>query len=524
MELLQFLYIVPLNLAYKVTGKIPVKVRHGIIGGSFFVMIAFFLVCYSSPYTGVKLDYGQQGWVNMIPLGIIILMSINRPLKALKWNPILNVPWTFCGGVLVIVCLVFHIGPGFLPFSICMLVLFPCLYLVWNNRRDYEVLFSLVAQAMIANLLLFFLACMIFCPINAETMVSGRYLGPTDNANNLGMITSSSVACCLYLIFRSKKPVPLYMVACAIAVSLLMLSASRTALISICLQMVIFLIFYICYYMKESDKLKAMIKLCLLFVLILSLIPINKVLLSRDLYVNAVHATVRQEQGAQVQKKKEIKDTDKETKEKKKKQNSERKEKKKKQEEAPSQPSQPTLPQEESVLHRFQMEGYDFNQISSGRLNIWKSYAEKLSWKGHTEDQFVLGDEKNRIWAHNVFIEFSYRFGIGIGLLYLFLAVYNGVYVLRCIVSKRFYYEHAHCVFSAFMIVTFCVTSMLEMAAFPLERDFILLYFIGITPLFRKPKQRRHGYSGKRKMLKNISIFQMIKRLRGKRDYEKCDV
>lgn len=524
MELLQFLYIVPLNLAYKITGKIPGKVRHVIIGISFFAMIAFFFVCYSSPYTGVKLDYGQKGWMNMIPLGIIILMSINRPLKALKWNPVLNVPWTLCGVILFVVCLVFHMGPGFLPFSICMLVLFPCLYLVWNNRRDYDVLFSLAAQAMVANLLLFFLACMIFCPINAETMASGRYLGPTDNANNLGMITSSSVACCLYLIFRSKKPAALYMVACAIAVSLLMLSASRTALISICLQMVIFLIFYICYYMKESDKLKAMIKLCLLFVLILSLVPINRVILSRDLYVDSAYATAHQEQDAQIQKKKDRKDTDKATKEKNKKQKAAGKGKKKKQEEAPSQQSQPTLPQEESVLHRFQMEGYDFNQISSGRLNIWESYAQQLSWKGHTEDKLVLGDEKNRIWAHNVFIEFSYRFGIGVGLLYLFLAVYNGVYVLRCVFSKKFYYEHAHCVFSAFTIVTFCVTSMLEMAAFPLERDFILLYFVGITPLFRKPKKRRHDHAGKSKMLKKITIFQLIKGFKGKRSHDKLNV
>lgn len=524
MELLQFLYITPLNLVYKVTGKIPAKVRHGIIGISFFVMIAFFLLCYSSPYTGVKPNYGQEGWMNMIPLGIVILMSINRPLKTLKWNPVLNIPWTLCSVILFIVCLFFNMGPGFLPFSICMLILFPCLYLVWNNRRDYDVLFSLAAQAMVVGLLLFFLACVIFCPMNAETMVSGRYLGPTDNANNLGMITSSSVACCLYLIFRSKKPVALYMVACAIAVNLLILSASRTALISICLQMVIFLIFFICYYMKESDKLKAMIKLCLLFVLILSLIPINRAILSRDLYVDASYATVRQEQDASTQKKRDVKDTTKETKEKKKKQKSTKKEKKQEQTDAPSQPSQPELLQEESVWNRFQMEGYDFNRISSGRLNIWKSYAEKLSWKGHTEDQLVLGDEENRIWAHNVFIEFTYRFGIGIGVLYLFLAVYNGVYVLRCIFSKRFYYKHAHCVFSAFMIVTFCVTSMLEMAAFPLERDFILLYFIGIAPLFRKSKRRRHGCAGKRRMLKNISTFQVIKRFKGKRDHDEYDV
>lgn len=380
----------------------------------------------------------------MMFLGIVILMSINEPLKPLKWNTWLSIPWTVCGVLLLIVCLLFDMGSGFLAFAISMLILFPCLYLIWNNRCDYDVLFSMLARAMVANLFLVFLACVIFGSVNVETMQSGRYMGITRNPNNLGMIMSSSVVCCLYLIFRNEKTAWLYILASAIAVSLLVFSASRTALLSILLQFGVFAIFYVRCYMKEQDIRKAMIKVCLILVLVLAFIPINQVVLSNEIYV---HSGEKESVVAQ---------------------------------------SRQQLPlQGGFVLNRFRIEKGDWNGFSSGRLDIWKAYLQKVGWKGHQEDEIVLVNDKNPTWAHNTFIEFAYRFGIGIGLFYLFLAIYSGVYAYRCIISKEFYRTHSYCAFSVFSTLSFCVASMFEMEYFPLARDCILLYYIGITPLFQ---------------------------------------
>lgn len=535
MELLQFLYITPLNLVYKVTGKIPAKVRHGIIGISFFVMIAFFFLCYSFPHTQIRFDYEQEGWLNMIPLGLIVLMSVDRPLKVLKWNGILGIPWVICGIILFVVSLFFDIGPGFLPFSVCMLFLFPCLYLVWNSRQDYDTIFTLVSMAMVANLLIFFVISILFYPMSEETMISGRYVASTANANTLGTIAASSITCCLYLIFRGKKMVLFYMVACAIASSMLILSESRTSFISAFLQLGLFLIFYVFRYMKEHDWLKTMIRLCMLLVLIITFFPINMALLSEknDSAINVAQVSSPEEQKL-VKKQDNLKRTDekkddqktkavkqnkdpendkvgqKETKAKQRKRDGQQKQ----QEQEEQQVSTPPM-QEQTILDRFQISGLNLDQLSSGRLGIWIAYLRATSWKGHSVDEIVVGDKDYRMWAHNVIIELAYRFGIGVALLYLFIMIYSGVYVLKSTFSKKFYEQNRHCFFPTLAITSFCVISMLEMVMFPLERDFVLLYFIGITPLFQgiethKGKRKKHT-----KRLYRILKYKWRKRRHG---------
>ncbi|NBI63074.1 hypothetical protein D3Z38_08380 [Clostridiales bacterium] len=558
MELLQFLYIVPLNLAYKVTGKIPVKVRYGIIGGSFFVMIAFFLFCYSFPHTKVRFDYEQEGWLNMIPLGLIILMSVDRPLKVLRWNPMLGIPWAIYGIVSFIVSLFFDIGPGFLPFSVCVLFLFPCLYLVWNNRQDYDTLFALASKAMVVNLLIFFVISILFYPMSEETVTYGRYMSSTANPNTLGTIAASSITCCLYLIFQNKRPVPLYMVTCAIASSMLILSESRTSFISAFLQLGLFLIFYIFRYMKEHDWLKTMIRLCLLLLLVITFFPINTALLSEksDSVADVTQVSKQEEQESEnttkADRKKEMAKANKkqgDNKDKKEKrstrteqkaernkvgqkenltarnqekgknkagQNEKREKQKNKteQQEQEEQQASTSPIQEQTILDRFQTSGMDWNQLSSGRLGIWIAYLQATSWKGHLEEEIIVGDEDYRMWAHNVIIELAYRFGIGVALLYLFIMIYSGVYVLKSTFSKKFYEKNRYCFFPAIAITSFCVISMLEMVMFPLERDFVLLWFIGITPLFQGIEPHKGQRKKHRKRLYRILKYKWRKRRR----------
>ena len=109
-----------------------------------------------------------------------------------------------------------------MPMAICMLFLFPCFYLVWNNRGDYDTLFLLVAKALTASLIVFFIICILFAPINEHSIIAGRYRGPTGNPNHLGMISAAGVTCALYLIVKAKRFVWIPMLSCEMAVSLKM--------------------------------------------------------------------------------------------------------------------------------------------------------------------------------------------------------------------------------------------------------------------------------------------------------------
>lgn len=498
MELLQYVFLFVLNLIYKITGQIGTRVRHIIIGISFFLMICFFFCCYSSELFKIDLSYTQKGYINMIPMGIIIIMSIDRPLKAIKWNHIISIPWFLCGVIFFVSCLAMDMSDGFMPMAICMLFLFPCFYLVWNNRGDYDTLFLLVAKALTASLIVFFIICILFAPINEHSIIAGRYRGPTGNPNHLGMISAAGVTCALYLIVKAKRFVWIPMLSCEMAVSLILLAESRTSLISIIAQLGIFLIFYLRYYLKENDKLRAVVKLLLVFCLIITCIPINRAILSNAIIPVKEPVTKIVKQAA-----KEGKTLARE------KRQAKRAEKAKRSADINQEVTnlEDTANGESEQLgtigERINVEGADLNQLSSGRIAIWKAYLNEISWKGHGPDYAIQDFD----WAHNVFIEFGYRAGAAVGILYLWVAVYAGTYIFKCLFSKRRASGEMHYLFSALAIASFCITSMLERALFPLDREFIFLYFLAVTPLF---------YNGRKKWKKKNVYPYMERRKKGK--------
>lgn len=480
MELLQYVYLAVLNIIYKGTRHISPAIRQGIAFFSFFAMVAFIFMCYSPGIFHYNLDYTQRGIISTIFLSINIIMSIDRPLKAIKWNHLLSVLWSAFAIITFVSCLIMDIGEGFFPFSTVVFFLFPCFFLVWNNRGAYEVCFDSVAKIIVIVFLLFFLLCVLFAPFNEHTVVSGRYTGATTNANYLGMIAASAMTCGLYLFTHRRGMTWLIgILACEIAVSLALFSESRTALISLIAQSIIFLLFYLRYDIKKHrDKLKSVVKLLLLIVLIIGCRPINEMLLYNTVFpVKEPIATVVKETAKTV--KAEAREL--------------RAEKTKhEQQEQTGQSLEASSTgggqvQQGELGERFSLKGKDLNQISSGRLYIWKLYFDSIGWKGHDKTEVVEGfpEATGEPWAHNVFLETAYRFGIAAGILYLLIAIYGGICLLRFLFSRTFCkkYERGG-LFSVLSIGSFCILSMLDKAIFPLQQDFILLYFIGLTPFF----------------------------------------
>lgn len=499
MELLQYVYITVLNIIYKGTRYISPAIRQGIAFFSFFAMIMFLFMCYSPGIFGFDLNYTQRGIVSTIFLSINIIMSIDRPLKAIKWNHFFSALWVAFGIIIFISCLVLDMGEGFMTFATSVLFLFPCFYLVWNNRGDYEKCFLIAAKIIAIVFFLFFILCVIFAPFNEHTVISGRYMGATTNANYLGMIAASAMTCGLYL-FTCRKGSAWIMgvFTCEIAISLTIFSGSRTSLISIVAQSLVFLIFYFRYDLRTSkDKLKTVVKFLLLIVLVIGCRPVNEMLLNNTFVpVKEPVATV-------------VKGTVKMVKSEARELRAEKRGKKLRNSETAQAALQGQLsgseesvqPQQSEIAQRFSMEGKDLNQLSSGRLNIWKLYLEEISWKGHDKNNVIQGYPvaAGEPWAHNVFLEVAYRFGLAAGILYLMIAVYGGVCLLRFLFSKDFYRKYQRGgLFSVLAISSFCILSMLDKAIFPLQQDFILLYFIGLTPFFKLQNGRtQRGAVGK---------------------------
>ena len=479
MELLQYVYLTVLNLIYKGTRHISPAVRQGIAFLSFFAMMLFLFVFYASKEFNWDLSYTQRGVFCIIFLSLAVIMSIDRPLKAVKWNPVFSIPWFVCGAIALVTSLLMEIGKGYLPLAICMLVVFPCMYLVWSGRGDYETLFDMAAKGFVICFFLFFVLCVIFYPFNILTVISGRYQGATGNPNTLGLISAGAMTCGLYLMTRAKRGGWLLAIlACEIAFSLAIVSESRSALFSIIAQMGVFLIYYVKYYIWERDLLKSVFKLLLLAVLIIGCIPLNQALLSNSIMPMRIEIT------------KVVKQVAKDVKAEARIQRQEERNKKRgiRTETAALEESQDpvdALEQQETPLQeRFSTEGKDLNQLSSGRLALWKVYLQELSWKGHSSEDLIINPSTGTpMRSHNVFLEVAYHLGIPVGILFLAVAVWAGICILKFLFSKRFYKQHPSALFSVLAIASFCIVGMVETPIFPFEREVALFYFIGLTSL-----------------------------------------
>ena len=133
------------------------------------------------------------------------------------------------------------------------------------------------------------------------------------------------------------------------------------------------------------------------------------------------------------------------------------------------------------------------DELSSGRLHVWKTYINHIGFRGHTSKNSPARKETG-LWAHNVYIEMAYRGGLLEGVLYVLIVLTVVFFVLRSFFRKKYFTDT--CLFIALSAGCFGVISMFEMAVFPLEREFILLYFVAIAPLFAR--EDRKGVSNER--------------------------
>ena len=146
--------------------------------------------------------------------------------------------------------------------------------------------------------------------------------------------------------------------------------------------------------------------------------------------------------------------------------------------------------EDENVLLEKFNKGDDFNELTSGRYQIWKAYVEKLNLLGNERGKMGLYIDSlgRNASSHNNYIEIAYRSGIPAGLLYAFVAVYAAIYAFRFMFSKtRFDYKLS---FMPMAVVAFGVLSNLERAMYPLEKVHIFMFFIALIPMFVCNKEK----------------------------------
>lgn len=463
--LLQSAYIAILNPIFRLTGKINDTVRNCILFFLSLIIFTYFVFKRSSiltPTLSVFLPTTFERHVfGMVMLILFSIISMKQPLQHFAWKKTIFIPQFLMGLGMVIIGLIHPIGLGYQTFGFMLLFVFPCLYFVWNNRRDYEHLFSILVYAMLATNLGLFLYTCYYATQGGLIMQGSQCTGIMGNPNSYSLLGLEVVLGSLYLLVVKQFKWPLFLFTCSalgVGLGIIFTGQMRLSIIILFLCLLSSLIFIIKNKCLRINKvfwvhlLIGVFFILQLTILSVSLVPINNAIV-------AANTTVAQETTAE-------------------------------------QVANPApVPQEKpsTIADRFSLEGKDANTFSSGRVFIWNNYARELNLWGHNFDEYDVDKMTGGTpgpYAHNIFLEIGYRCGIPVGLLSVFLIFVTGIMALGYLFFNKS--GELYLLFPILCVISYSVNALLDIASLPFVLvETLLFYFAMIVFIDPAPEARR---------------------------------
>lgn len=474
--ILQHIYKPILNFIYdKITYRIGDKTRNIVLLLCFLaIFLVQFMAQYIFQYQG--LNRGIRDYFICLVMGIMILFSVDRRLELIKWNLWAYIPYTLAGILILIASFDHEMGPSYQAFPLTMLVAFMCLFYVWGNRKDYIVLFKYAAIAYVVYISCIFIMCVLFYPYydNSLTEYTYEYSPFGINPNGVTKLFAPGVACAVFLAIDSynKKIKYMYVLVAGICAAVILLTASRAGIIVLILMTVIL----VCYIISDivdnkGDKgmntSRRLGKHLIFIIMICAACCIGNVLIKtvsaeiNPMVGNDVDIVISEnasEPEAEQSTDKEIDETvDRET--------------------MIQQRLASVMPviNENETLQKL-------NVFMAGRIQIWTVYFQNISWRGESELMFYDTE-----YAHNQYIELSYKAGIATGIVYLIFVIICGIMFIRNMFDARSR-KNKYMWLQLLLFVVFFVISMLDTGVMPFERGFIFLFYISISELFIKKR------------------------------------
>jgi len=122
------------------------------------------------------------------------------------------------------------------------------------------------------------------------------------------------------------------------------------------------------------------------------------------------------------------------------------------------------------------------NDITNGRIDIYRSYIEQLNLWGHDEMGAILQDGEEATHAHNIILQFMYDHGIIFGFFFVFFLIYTSVVCLVDYIKRP---NERYELFRDVMLIGFIVAGMVEWIFHPCN-PFGLCVLLSFCSLFFK--------------------------------------
>ena len=458
--LIQKVYINCANRIFALTGKMNNRLRERILQLVCMTIPVYFIMIYSGTVFRWNLNTQlSRHIVGSVILLLLLIFSIDREQGYVRWRKIIIIPLFLSGLSILFVSFLHPVGSGYRVFALMLMFLFPAISFIWNNRGDYDRLFDCLAYAMTLAGLVYLLICFWgFTHGRSDFMYSGRLRATMSHSGNLSQLYTSVFCSALYLLIQHKenKKVGYYAALSAgVSIGMLLLGQGRSCILACIASMLCAIFFYIRYIPKEFS-LRSIVRIeALLLIIVLSSLSVAK-MSALPKYIEEAKDRASAENTEVAE---ETTDDEPAT-------------------------ANEKAHENQKATDRFSAEGKDINSFSSGRIALWKLVGSNLNFFGHDVEKQSIHDltqDDWHIYAHNVFLEISYRCGIPVGLIFIFLEFFAGCVCLRYLFANK--KKTTWLIFPIMFMIIYVTQSMLDCASMPFILESGCYYYLIMAPM-----------------------------------------
>lgn len=459
-DIIQDFFISILNPVYSVTGRISEKIRKLIIQilyiGIFGMYIAFRAKIFKHAfYRELFHDASIRYIACTIVLLLIAVLTINAPLQKVKWRPAILYSQLLTGLGIVIISFLHPIGAGYRLLGFQLLLVFPCFYFIWNNRRDYKELIRPVVYAVTIIGIIFYSGTylMAFRGRLAYDPWSTRLAGVMPNSNSFSLIGMELVLCAIYLLVvegGSWFNTCLAGIITGMGLGIVIEGQMRIAVLTIGLCSFFSLYYAVRFFRNRATK-KMLVHAIVVLLLAGTMIQMTAIMTSVN--QNAINRKNGVETVA---------------------------------EEAAPPAENPDAPDVTDRILKTEEE--DLNTYTSGRIQIWQNYYNALNLLGNNFDEYdpmQFTGKKGLPFAHNIFLEIAYRCGVPVGLMAVLYYVICGWVCIRFLFVKC-ENKQPYQLFPIIFAITFALEALLDCAVLPFFQAEALLFYIAVAVMIDK--------------------------------------
>lgn len=453
--ILQRIYKIVLNTLFKFTEDIPEAVRYSVMVSCCSLLTAV----YFFP-KAVSFNIVEKTLFGTAIVLIMIAASVNQRMEIIEWDKKIYLPMVILG-IWILFSGQFHsIGGTSVVLALSLIFIYPCFYYIWINRGDYITLCDIV---FVSTFIVGVFECFfcLYLAMNGDSkIVGGRLSGNYHNPNVTGLVAISVVISSFYLLYRLRNKIIGIVVASigvGASIGLIIECASRTAMLAALFAAIVLITFVVKKFLVNRNYRKLMLCTVIVVTVVVCVVGI----FSKMDELQKANTTVIEEATTKAP----VTGT------------------------TGSEIAEAETPETETVeiterIVEPALEGdirTKLNRYSSGRTGIWEAYIKQLNLVGHVPS---VPDRPLGIRAHNVAIEYSYRYGIVAGLLFSIWFLMLGVKALTLMFRKENTSEHE--LATVMMVAIYFVYSMLEIVELPYTYEMSILFYLMIVPLFVK--------------------------------------